>query len=193
MVDLALLQSVSYIAGALGVCVAAFYYVMTLRTQQANIKYTLETRKADILQRHTQISASQDFMDAWHDVFWNQNFLTYEEWGREYSTEHPEHYTSLTAMVQYHEILGGLIRQGLADIDLLEKMWQPLHVIIMWERISPVIMGWRKRYKDYSIYSNFEYLFEAYMKRHPESEATRAVVKAQFAERNARKHASSTA
>ena len=35
MVDLALLQSVSYIAGALGVCVAASYYVMNLRSTRA--------------------------------------------------------------------------------------------------------------------------------------------------------------
>ncbi len=41
MVDLALLQSVSYIAGALGVCVAAFYYVMMLREQR-------QTRRARI-------------------------------------------------------------------------------------------------------------------------------------------------
>ncbi|MCX6654156.1 MAG: hypothetical protein NTY03_03435 [Candidatus Bathyarchaeota archaeon] len=33
MVDLALLQSVSYIAGAIGVCVAAFYYALNIREQ----------------------------------------------------------------------------------------------------------------------------------------------------------------
>jgi cyanate lyase len=33
MVDLSLLQSVSYIAGVLGVCVAAIYYVLTARNQ----------------------------------------------------------------------------------------------------------------------------------------------------------------
>jgi hypothetical protein len=70
---------VSYIAGALGVCVAAFYYVMTLRVQQANMKNTLQTRQADILQRHAQINTSQEFWEAWHDLAYNQNFLTYEE------------------------------------------------------------------------------------------------------------------
>jgi hypothetical protein len=38
MVDLALLQSVSYIAGALGVLVAAFYYIITLTQQIQNRK-----------------------------------------------------------------------------------------------------------------------------------------------------------
>ena len=41
MVDLSLLQSVSYIAGALGVCVAAAYYVMNLRENRKNGRVTL--------------------------------------------------------------------------------------------------------------------------------------------------------
>lgn len=46
MVDLLTLQSVSYVAAAVGVCVAAAYYVMNLRVQQSNMKSTLETRQA---------------------------------------------------------------------------------------------------------------------------------------------------
>jgi hypothetical protein len=49
LVDLALLQSVSYIAGALGVCVAAAYYVYNMRTNQKTMKTTLETRQAQLL------------------------------------------------------------------------------------------------------------------------------------------------
>jgi len=188
LVDISLLQSLSYVAAAIGVCAASVYYMLVLRATQQNMKLTLEARKADILQRHCQISASQDFMDSWQDVFYNQNFLTYEEWKSDYGPHKPEHYTCLTAMVQYHEILGGLLKQGLVDIDLLEKTWQPLHVIVMWERISVVVKGWRDTYKDDSIYSNFEFLFDEYMRRHPEAEASRAVVREQFAERNKSKH-----
>lgn len=45
MVDLALLQSISYIVGALGVCIAAIFYVLKLRISQRNMKQTLETRR----------------------------------------------------------------------------------------------------------------------------------------------------
>jgi hypothetical protein len=41
MVDLALLQTVSYIAGALGVCVAAVYYALNLREMNKNRRITL--------------------------------------------------------------------------------------------------------------------------------------------------------
>jgi DNA relaxase NicK len=42
-VDLALLQSFSYIAGALGVCVAAFYYAFNLRETSRNRKIAYTT------------------------------------------------------------------------------------------------------------------------------------------------------
>src|SRR5512136_2299593 len=120
MVDLAVLQSVSYIAGAFGVCVAAFYYVMTLRVQQNNMKYTLETRKADILQRVSQINSSQEFAKSWHDVYHNQNFLTIDEWREKYGADHPEHYVPFVAMLQHHQILGGLLKDGLVSVELVE-------------------------------------------------------------------------
>ena len=176
MVDLALLQSVSYIAGALGVCVAAFYYVMTLRVQQTNMKNTLETRQADILQRHAQINTSQEFWDAWHDLAYNQNFLTYEEWFTKYGPDvSPDHYTNLAALLQYYEILGGLLSEGLVNVELLEKIWQPIHLVVIWERVEIIIKGFRKFFKDDSIYQNIEYLHDVYLRRHPAMSLTQEV------------------
>ena len=54
MVDLIVLQSVSYVAAAIGVFVAAVYYVMTLRTTQRNMRMTLETRKLQIITNTAQ-------------------------------------------------------------------------------------------------------------------------------------------
>ena len=48
MVDLSLLQSVSYIAGAMGVCVAAFYYVMMVRNME-------NVRKKDLVFQRLQM------------------------------------------------------------------------------------------------------------------------------------------
>jgi hypothetical protein len=185
MVDLALLQSVSYIAGALGVCVAAAYYVMTLKVQQTNMKATLETRQADILQRHAQITASQDFLDSWHDVVYNQNFLTFEEWQQKYGgARSPDHYTHFLAIIQYYDLLGGLLREGLVDIGLVENIQHPIHLILIWERVRPVIEGFRRYYKDDSFYRNIEYLYDRLVERHPESKLTLGVVNDQFARWN---------
>jgi len=49
MVDLTLLQSVSYIARALGVSVAAIYYALVPRKQRRNMRLTLGIRRAQLL------------------------------------------------------------------------------------------------------------------------------------------------
>ena len=170
----------------MGVCVAAFYYVMNLRVQQNNMKATLQTRQADILQRHAQITASQDWADSWHDVYYNQNFLTFEEWGQKYGVEHPEHYTRFIAIIQYYEILGGLLRDELVGIEVVERVQQPIHLICVWERVKPVILGFRKRYGDDNIYRNMEYLYDRMMERHPESKRTLEVVKENYSQRHLR-------
>ena len=80
MVDLALLQSVSYIAGALGVCVAAAYYVMNLRITQKNQELSLktqeialkaqqqslETRQAQLFMGIYNTAMSRDFISILH-------------------------------------------------------------------------------------------------------------------------------
>jgi hypothetical protein len=43
LVDLAMLQGISYVAAAIGVCIAAIYYVPNLRTVQRNMRITLST------------------------------------------------------------------------------------------------------------------------------------------------------
>jgi hypothetical protein len=58
LVDLALLQSVSYIAGALGVCIAAFYYVLNLRN----------TRKTQELQVFMQVFDRFNNKDFWNEL-----------------------------------------------------------------------------------------------------------------------------
>ena len=56
MVDLALLQSLSYVAGALGVCVAAVYYVMMVRNNE-------KLRRRDLVFQRLQ-PATRDFTAA---------------------------------------------------------------------------------------------------------------------------------
>jgi hypothetical protein len=66
MVDLGEIQAAYYMVAATGVLVAAAYYVLNIRTNRRNQELTLkaqqmtlETRQADILQRHAQIGTTQ--------------------------------------------------------------------------------------------------------------------------------------
>ena len=76
MVDIALLQSVSYIAGALGVCVAALYYVMMLRS-------TEKIRRRDLVFQRLQVPMQQHY-DAFYTVMKMTDWKTTEEFERKY-------------------------------------------------------------------------------------------------------------
>jgi hypothetical protein len=82
MVDLALIETVSYIVGALGVFIAAVFYVLNLRISQRNQKLTLDLRKGDLIQKYSSQMSTRDIQAAYHDVVWAQNFSNYS--AREY-------------------------------------------------------------------------------------------------------------
>ena len=95
MVDLSLLQSFSYIAGALGVCVAAVYYMMTLRTQQTNLKTTLETRQMQLYMQALQETRTREFVRDWIEITYYQSFKDYEDWRSKYGPSvDPDSYTT---------------------------------------------------------------------------------------------------
>lgn len=181
MVTIEEIQAAYYMVAATGVLIAVVFYIMNLRVQQENMKHTLETRKADILQRHAQMHTSPDFMRAWVDVTFLQNYKTYEEWQQKYGpTVNPQAYANNAVVIQYYEILGGLLKEGLVSIELIERIWHPIHLICVWERVEPLILGWRKRYKAESMYSNLEFLYNRLYERHPEMSVTRSVLHDDF-------------
>ena len=160
MVDLALLQSVSYIAGALGVCVAAGYYILnmraTLQTRWATI-FNLVTaptltnegiKHINIVQRNPftnidefhELMKNQDFSDAY--LFWRQ---TYEHWGT-------------------------YIRMGMINIEMLAR-FNPWFHLWMWERFKDVVYEHRKTSGIKNYYYQWEYLYnrlKEYLEKHPE-------------------------
>ena len=108
LVDLALRQSVSYIAGALGVCVAAIYYILNMRA-------TLQTRHAQLY----MYFASQMTSDTWAEhmlkidqLKWN-NLEEFNEW---YNKD-PRNQISWGVALNFFENAGVLVRRNLMDID----------------------------------------------------------------------------
>ena len=167
MVDLALLQSVSYIAGALGVCVAAFYYVMTLRVQQNNMKTTLETRYAQTFTqwygqgltkeglKHVRVISSTlwSSVDEYNELRKNKEFMETDFFWR-----------------QMYEMVGTYVREGVIPIRYLAEYngWWHLRI---WERYRDVIYEGRKTLGIKNYYYQWEYLYNSlveYLAEHPE-------------------------
>ncbi len=150
MVDLALLQSVSYIVGAFGVCVAGLYYVVTLRTNERN--------------RKTQISTS--IMERLGTKDWQRDFLqlAYYEWSdvddymRKFDSKvNPESHAQRWTVWATYDSLGYLLREGLVDREVVFNsmgVWS----IMIWGKFKPVIDYYRKKELGPRWVENFEYL-----------------------------------
>jgi hypothetical protein len=137
MVDLAVLQSVSYIAGALGVCVAASYYSVLLRNAEK------EKRKQLILQKLPAMS--REFYENHFYIFWNSNWETPEEYEQKYG-RNMEVQTRLWYILNTYNILGILYQEGLMSLDDIAKLYAPGWVMRMYEMAESFIKRNRLNY-----------------------------------------------
>ena len=161
MVDLTLLQSVSYIAGALGVCVAAFYYVQILRNTER------EKRRQTIMQRLP--TYNKDLPDAYYylrslDICKNQ-----PEWLEKYGKDH-ENLSKLFYVLGIYNTIGILYQEGLMSLDDIHQFYH-LMIIEMFERFWWVLPN--NRLNDYGenirpwFYKPLEHLYRDLKRMEP--------------------------
>jgi len=167
MVDLVLLQSVSYIAGALGVCVAAFYYVMMLRNAEK------EKRKQLILQKLPAFN--RDYYENHFYIFWNSNWTTPEEFQEKYG-RNMEIQTRLWYILNTYNILGILYQEGLMSLDDIAKLYAPRWVCRMYEMSESFIKRNRLNYVNGRVaqpelMKPLEHLYLALKARYPDIES----------------------
>jgi hypothetical protein len=157
MVDLALLQSVSYIAGALGVCVAAIFYVLNLRISQRNQRLTLETRQAQFYTQLYHQLTGEDSQRRWADVM-NMEWKDYDEYERKYgSDEHPEMYAKRSSALYELSGVGYLLRKGVIDRDTAYSLAE-VQGLWLWRKFEPIVREQRVRYNTPEQYADLEYL-----------------------------------
>jgi len=158
------LQSVSYIAGALGVCVAAAYYVMNLRISQRNQELNLkaqqqsaDTRQAQFLMQIFNTINEKEFQRDWMEMLWSWKWKDYDEYIEKYGTD-PEKVAQLNHILQTYEGLGVLLENKLVDSKMLYKMvtWGPL---LTWEKYGPMMKEWGRRTGEPKMYPGFEFLY----------------------------------
>ena len=157
MVDLSLLQSVSYIAGAFGVCMAAFYYVYNMRAAERNKKIQLSIST-------TERIGSKEFMRDYITLLlldWKgiDDFL--EKYDASVNTEASrEHFAQRHSVWVLYNNVGYLLRKGLVDEDIVYNAagWDAVDI---WHRYSPIIDYYRRVETGPRWYENFEFLARA--------------------------------
>jgi len=165
MVDLAFLQSVSYIAGALGVCIAAVYYVLNMRETQRTSKAALETRHAQL------------FMEIYHDLYSRELILAryklesinnWDDFLNMWNDQ--EKRVAFNTLTGCFEAIGVLVRENLVDIRLVTLLSSGL-ITGFWKKYSPYILQYREKFGYPRLCVEFEYLNDRiaeYGKEHPD-------------------------
>jgi hypothetical protein len=150
MVDLALLQSVSYMAGALGVCVAAFYYIMTLRASERSRRIQLVSQMSNDL---INVEGYGKFFDLL-----NMEWRDYDDFEKKYGSDFNVHAASQRISVwQTFNKLGYMLRNGLVDAEDLYEMGG-MSCVTQWAKWEAIIRENRRRYNGADYLSYFEYL-----------------------------------
>lgn len=153
MVDLALLQSVSYIAGALGVCVAATYYVMNMRA-------TLQTRQAQLFMTSMfEKLSSPEFAKASRTLEKNKP-KTVQDLAHIF--DDPELNAAWGTVWWVYEGLGVLIHEDLVDIRLVARYIGGTYKAV-WEAWGPVFKLAKVEWNHPRMADESEYLYDRLM------------------------------
>ena len=156
MVDLVLLQSLSYVAAAIGVCVAAFYYALNLREANKNrrIIYTNSVMQ--------QLLTEEGVRREW-DCYTMQ-WTDFEDFKRKYDSRvNPVNYSKRLSLWYNYDALGYLYKTGLIDLDTVANIGGGI-VLWDWLKFKPIIEEYRKTEMGPDTFSSFEYLAEAVLR-----------------------------
>ena len=150
LVNLVLLETVSYIAGALGVFVAAIFYILNLRETTKNRKIAFTT---NFMQSFYSKENSRRFIDLLH-MRWNDH----ADYLNKYDSQaNPENFADRWSFLGMLDVLGYQYKTGLVDIDTLYDLnWSP--VLQLWIKFKPVIDEYKKSDYGKDTYANFELL-----------------------------------
>jgi hypothetical protein len=165
LVDLVLLQSVSYVAAAIGVCVAAVYYVMNLQMARRKMKL-------DNTLFYGNLITNKEMVLQWRHVLFDQQFQSFEEWENKYRSD-PEAYSNFRATLGLLDMIGMCVKEDLIVFDMLAKRGNLPWILAVYPKVKPVIMGYRVLYNDPSYGSYSEYLYEEAVKRYPNVKMSR--------------------
>jgi hypothetical protein len=139
MVDLVLLQSVSYVAAAIGVCIAAIYYAFMVRINQRTMRITLTN---NLIQR----LLTDEFVTKFTELMY-MDWEDYDDFERKYGSDNnPENYNKRTTIWGTLDSLGILLLKGLADKDVLYNSQMAFSSVFLWSKFQSVLEENRRRY-----------------------------------------------
>jgi hypothetical protein len=146
-------QTLSIVLTGIGMIIALTYYALQIRNQN-------RTRQADMLMRLHSEWGNQYYQDATWTVL-SLDFGDYAEFESKYGpvTDGKDVHVKLYRVGWFFNGLGVLLHKGLADTDMINKLFGYM-VVWLWEIIEPVIIASRELYDQPKSLEWYEYLYK---------------------------------
>jgi len=165
MVDI---QTISIAIASAGVLVAATYYALQIRHQT-------RIRKTDLVLRLHKTYSSKELADAWLDVSGLQfkDFNEYrEKYSSRYSKDMREIGKSMAHLLGFYDLVGILLYRKYIDLVMVHDIFSPLEVKQLYEKMKPVILGWRRTHNQPIEMGGLEYLYNELLTKKSQLEKT---------------------
>jgi hypothetical protein len=165
MVELAEIQAAYYMVaatGSLGTLLTAVigvrsYMNANKRAEDAR-RRELETRQAQLFMNIFQTTTSIEWITVAEEMIHQWKWTDFEDYDTKYGEiTNNEATGKMNALLGYWNGVGVLVQKKLIDPELIYDM-KRLTVIELWDKFSPVIMEWRRRYSAPQIYVGLEFL-----------------------------------
>jgi len=166
MVDI---TEISAMVAAAGVLVGVVYYILDMRHQS-------KVRETDVIVRMNP-SFSLSLIDWQQAAFKiaNLQFKDYDDFVQKYGSLGTETPTimAIHTIGNYTEAVGLLLKRKLVSINYVWDCYGPT-IILFWEKLKPVIEGFRKQYNMPTVWAPFEHVYNEMKKREQKLQQSKA-------------------
>ncbi len=156
-------QTLTTMFGGIGVGVAAFYYIMMLRS-------TEKIRRRDLVFQRLQMPIQ--FYQAYGELLYARDITSFEVL-RTKMFGKPEEMAKLWYVLNHFNSLGVLVQEGLATPEQIFKQYLPIGMMIIYERFRGEIVNSRYRHEpklevhNPDAYMGFELLYREAKRLYP--------------------------
>lgn len=152
-------QTVSIAIASVSVVAGVIYYAIQIRHQS-------RTRQMDLLMRLYLTWGSEDMKKALQDVF-ALEFENYDDFMKKYGLG-SQAWVDVDKVGWFINGIGFLVHEGFVNIKLVLGLFHKHALIVLWEKLKPVVEGVRKKFGFPESYVWFEYLYNEVKKREQE-------------------------
>jgi len=161
---LSTLQSVSAIATAIGVCIAATYYIMNLRMTQRTLKINMTNNLL-------QYFSSEEGQRRWIELM-NMKWSSYDEFERKYGSDNnPDNFAKRSSYFMNLNAVGHFLKAGIIDRETVYNV-STVNASWVWLKFKGFFEEHKRRYVGKDNYVGLEYLADEMMRmkleRNPE-------------------------